>query len=111
MPSSIALGCGGYEAHMQQILTPYGVFSRYRGSRFLLTETVRIKQNRAENAKPSQFSRVFLEVPGGLRRDNEIQQALISSQRYSESPEIQFSGLFQCTNLFGTVSALDLFQK
>ncbi len=22
MPSSIALGCGGYEAHMQQILTP-----------------------------------------------------------------------------------------
>ena len=25
MPSSIALGCNGYEAHMQQILTPYGV--------------------------------------------------------------------------------------
>ena len=24
MPSSIALGCGGYEAYMQQILTPYG---------------------------------------------------------------------------------------
>ena len=23
MPSSAALGCGGYEAHMQQILTPY----------------------------------------------------------------------------------------
>ena len=25
MPSSIALGCGGYEAYMQQILTPNGV--------------------------------------------------------------------------------------
>ena len=24
MLSSIALGCNGYEAHMQQILTPYG---------------------------------------------------------------------------------------
>ncbi len=24
MLKSIALGCGGYEAHMQQILTPYG---------------------------------------------------------------------------------------
>ena len=42
----------------------------------MLTETVRIKQNRAENAKPSQFSRVFLEVPGGLRRDKEILQAV-----------------------------------
>jgi len=41
----------------------------------LLTEAVRIKQNRAENAKPSQFSRVFVEVSGGLRRDNEILQA------------------------------------
>ena len=27
MPSSIALGCGGYEVHMQQILTPYGVLA------------------------------------------------------------------------------------
>ena len=26
MPPSIALGCNGYEAHMQQILTPYGVW-------------------------------------------------------------------------------------
>ena len=26
MPSSIALGCNGCEAHMQQILTPYGVW-------------------------------------------------------------------------------------
>ena len=69
MPSSIALGCNGYEAHMQQILTPYGV------SRSLLTETARIKQNRAENTKPSQFSRVFSEVPDGLRRDRGIQQA------------------------------------
>ena len=50
--------------------------SCYRGSRFLLTETVRIEQNRAENAKPSQFSRVFLEVPGGLRRDKGILQAV-----------------------------------
>ena len=25
MLSPIALGCNGYEAHMQQILTPYGV--------------------------------------------------------------------------------------
>ena len=42
----------------------------------MLTETARIKQNRAENAKPSQFSRVFLEVPGGLRRDKEILEAI-----------------------------------
>ena len=45
----------------------------------MFTETVRIKQNRAENAKPSQFSRVFLEVPGGLRRDKEILKALIAT--------------------------------
>ena len=77
MLSPIALGCNGYEAHMQQILTPYGGSSCNRGSRFLLTETVRIKQNRAENAKPSQFSQVFLEVPGGLRRDKEVLQAVI----------------------------------
>ena len=36
----------------------------------MLTETAGIKQNRGENAKPSQLSRVFLEVPGSLRRDN-----------------------------------------
>ena len=44
----------------------------------MLTETVRIEQNRAENAKPSQFSRVFLEVPGGLRRDKGILQTINS---------------------------------
>ena len=54
-----------------------GFISGCLGSRLLLTETVRIKQNRAENAKPSQFSRVFSEVPGSLRRDKGIQQALI----------------------------------
>ena len=48
----------------------------YRGSRFLFTETVKIKQNRTENAKPSRFSRVFLEVPGGLPRDKGIHEAL-----------------------------------
>ena len=39
------------------------------GITILLTETARIKQNRAENAKPSQFSRVFSEVPGSLQRE------------------------------------------
>ena len=61
MLSSIALGCNGYEAHMQQI--------------------------RAENAKPSQFSRVFLEVPDGLRRDNLV-QALIAGA--SQDVSIQY---------------------
>ena len=55
MLKSIALGCGGYEAYMQQ--------------------------NRAENAKPSRFSRVFSEVPGSLRRDKGIQQEIIVLQR------------------------------
>ena len=62
MLSSIAMGCNGYEAHMQQI--------------------------RAENAKPSQFSRVFLEVPDGLRRDNLVQQALITGA--SQDVSIQY---------------------
>ena len=36
MPSSIALGCGGYEAYMQQILTPYGVLANTGDHNFCL---------------------------------------------------------------------------
>jgi len=65
----------------------------------LLTETARIKQNRAENAKPSQFSRVFLEVPGGLRRDNEVQQALIGISKLQKTTEMAyFRGFFMSGN-------------
>ena len=77
MPSSIALGCGGYEAHMQQFLTPYGGFSRYRELRFCLQKPPESSKTEG-NAKPSQFSLMFLEVPDGLQRDNEIQQAKTS---------------------------------
>ena len=104
MPSSIALGCGGYEAYAAN---PHSIrgFSKYRGSRFLLTETVRIKQNRAENAKPSQFCRVFLEVPGGLRRDNEVQQVLKDASKTRNPPEIcGFRGVLSSA-LFHVVGA------
>ena len=36
MLSPIALGCGGYEAHMQQILTPYGVLTNTGNHDFCL---------------------------------------------------------------------------
>ena len=75
-----------------------------RESRFLLTETARIKQNRAENAKPSQFSRVFSEVPDSLRRDKGIQQAIIYSLKMLKKPGIRhFPGFFYAQNSGWTV--------
>ncbi len=50
--------------------------------------------NRAENAKPSQFSRVFLEVPGSLRRNNEILQALILQLHPKSSGVFWSQGFF-----------------
>ena len=83
-----------------------------RESRFLLTETARIKQNRAENAKPSQFSRVFSEVSGGLRRDKGIQQALISSRNHQKTLESQrFQGFFMPGNLWWVIPGFDGFWR
>ena len=61
----------------------------------ILQKPRKIKQNRAENAKPSQFSRVFSEVSDGLLRDNAVQQALIKRCEYAENPvTTQFTGFF-----------------
>ena len=43
--------------------------------------------------KPSQFSRVFSEVPGSLRRDKGIQQALIHTIA-DKTPKSSDSGVF-----------------
>ena len=67
---------------------------RDRESRSLLTETAGIKQNRAENAKPSQFSRMFSEVPGSPRRDKRIQQALIRRFQTAKPRKQRLSGFF-----------------
>ena len=65
-----------------------------RESQFLLTETARIKQNRAENAKPSRFSRVFSEVPGSLRRIREFSKRWSNQANTQKTPEIRhFRGL------------------
>ena len=73
----------------------YTGFELLPGARSLLAETAGIKQNQTENAKPSQFSRVFLEVPGGLPRDKGIQQALIEAKRSSKKPgNMPFPGSF-----------------
>ena len=91
--SSIAPGCGGYEAHMQQILTPYGVLADIGDHDFC----IRNRQNQAKPSgkrKPSQFSRVFLEAPDGLRRDKEIQQASIEASSSQKPRNHRFRGFF-----------------
>ena len=71
MPSSIALGCNGYEAYMQQILTPYGVLAD-------TGITIFAYRNRQNQAKPSGKRKtisVFLDVFGSAWR------ASLSSQK------------------------------
>ncbi len=65
----------------------------------MLTETARIKQNRAENAKPSQFSRVFSEVSGGLRRDKGILQALIGEECSDTETLLEYLSEIPCMEL------------
>ena len=70
----------------------------------MLTETARIKQNRAENAKPSQFSRVFSEVSGSLARDKEIQQAV--TELYDDNALFNNLGCSELKDGFALLSIL-----
>ena len=99
MLSSIALGCGGYEAYMQQILTPYGVLANTGDHNFCLQKPSESSKTERKTQNPSQFSRVFLEVHGGLPRDNEILQVLIETSQHAKEPgNAPFPGSFFTQN-------------
>ncbi len=61
MPSSIALGCNGYEAYMQQILTPWGLFLGALNHNFCL-------QKPPESNKTERKTQNYLSFLGCFRK-------------------------------------------
>ena len=62
MPSSTALGCGGYEADMQQILTPYEVLADTGNHVFCLQKPPESSKTERKTQKSTQISCCVLEV-------------------------------------------------
>ncbi len=76
----------------------------------MLAETARIKQNRAENAKPSQLSRVFSEVSGGLRRDKGIHEAAIEPDYYTVHKDTNWNDDYY-SNQWASIQAYTLIMQ
>ena len=75
----------------------YTGFELLPGARSLLAETAGIKQNQTENAKPSQFSRAFSELPGSLRRENRDQETCKKPWKFN------VSGFFSCPKIIAWI--------
>ena len=100
MPSSIALGCGGYEAYMQQILTPYRVLADTGDHDLCLQKPPESSKTERETQNHLGFISVIGKCLAVSEEIIGIQQALISSQRYSEKPGFNVFGLFACPKLY-----------
>ena len=99
MSSSIALGCNGYEAHMQQILTLYGVYVVAGDHDFCLQKPPESSKTERETQNYLGFISVFGKCLAVSEEIIGIQQALISSQRYSEKTgNSMFSGFLHVQN-------------
>ena len=90
MSSSIALGCNGYEAHMQQILTLYGVYVVAGDHDFCL-------QKPPESSKTERKTQNHLSFLGCFWKCLAVSEEMILS---ANAERKKSSGMLACQELF-----------